>query len=122
MSRSLDRGKTWTPIDALGHVSLNTFAVAPDSSLLVASSGGLARSLDDGVSWEFVDHEPVYATLPDGTDRPDVATVFRLITLPDGRKLAGTDGRGVWIGEGGKWVASGLDGMIVYSLAQEGAS
>ena len=89
----------------------------PTRQLLVATSGGLARSIDDAVSWEFLDDEPVYATLPDGTDRPDIGTVYRLIELPDGRRLAGTDGHGVWIRDGGQWMPSGLDGMIVYSLA-----
>ena len=117
MSRSVDGGKTWTPIDALGDVSENGFAVAPDSALLVATSGGLARSTDDAVSWEFLDEEPVFATLPDGADRPDTGTVYRLIELADGRRLAGTDGHGVWIRDGGQWMPFGLDGMIVYSLA-----
>ena len=117
MSRSVDGGKTWTPIDALSEVSENGFAVAPDSAVLVATSGGLARSTDDAVSWEFVDDEPVYATLPDGADRPDVGTVYRLLELPDGRRVAGTDGHGVWIRDGGQWMPCGLDGMIVYSLA-----
>ena len=117
MSRSVDGGKTWTPIDALSEVSENGFAVAPDSAVLVATSGGLARSTDDAVSWEFLDDEPVYATLPDGADRPDIGTVYRLHELPDGRRLAGTDGHGVWIRDGGQWMPSGLDGMIVYSLA-----
>jgi photosystem II stability/assembly factor-like uncharacterized protein len=117
MSRSVDEGKTWTPIDALSEVSENGFAVAPDSAVLVATSGGLARSTDDAVSWEFLDDEPVYATLPDGADRPDIGTVYRLHELPDGRRLAGTDGHGVWIRDGGEWMPSGLDGMIVYSLA-----
>jgi len=30
MSRSVDGGKTWTPIDALAEVSENAFAMAPD--------------------------------------------------------------------------------------------
>ena len=117
MSRSLDRGKTWTPVDVLAHVSQNGFALAPDSSLLAATSGGLARSTDDGMSWEFLDREPVYATLPDGPGRPDGEITYRLLQLPDGRTLAATHGRGVWLGEGGTWAPTGLDGLIVYSLA-----
>ena len=116
MSRSVDGGKTWTPIDALGHVSDNCSRWLPTRRC--SSQRRRTRQVDDdAVSWEFLDHEPVYATLPDGTDRPDIGTVYRLIELPDGRRLAGTDGHGVWIRDGGEWMRSGLDGMIVYSLA-----
>lgn len=117
MSRSADGGSTWIPIDQLTHVSENGFAVADDGSTLVATSGGLARSTDDGSTWSFVDDRPRYATLPDGSDGPEGFTTYRLLELADGRVLAGTEGRGVWVRKGADWAPLGLDGAIVYGLA-----
>lgn len=118
MSRSTDGGSTWEPLDELAHVSENGFAVNADGALLAATSGGLARSSDEGSTWTFLDDRPRYATLPDGGDGPDGLTTYRLLELADGRVLAGTEARGVWVRDDTSWSPLGLDGTIVYGLVE----
>ncbi len=118
ISRSRDGGATWQPVGELAHVSVNTLAVDPNGRLLAATSGGLWRSADEGTTWVPINDEPLYAVLPDGTDRPPAVTTFRLIRLANGNKLAGTDGDGVWICDGSEWRRLGLEGTIVYSLLE----
>jgi photosystem II stability/assembly factor-like uncharacterized protein len=117
LSRSIDGGLTWEPLDELRHVSINAFAVAPDGALLAATSGGLARSVDDARSWDLLDDDPVYSVSPTRTDRPSGVTVYRQLDLPDGRVLAGTDGAGVLASDGSVWRPTGLGRATVYSLA-----
>jgi len=118
MSRSTDGGATWTPLDQTDHVSENGFAVEPDGSLLVATSAGLARSVDEGSTWDFLDREARYATLPDGSSGPTGEITYRFLELADGRIIAGTEARGVWVREDGIWSQLGLDSSIVYALAE----
>ncbi|MEQ1873713.1 MAG: hypothetical protein ABL953_08310 [Ilumatobacteraceae bacterium] len=118
ISRSQDGGATWQPVGQLDHISVNTFAIEPDGRLLAATSGGLWRSADDGTTWALITDEPVYAVLADGADGPPGTTTLRLLELADGRKLAGTDGEGVWVSEDGKWSRLGMPGAIVYSLLE----
>lgn len=117
VSRSRDGGATWEPLSAMEHVSINTFAVTPDGALLAATSAGLWRSVDDAATWTQVNHEALYAVLPDGVDRPPAVTSMRLLQLRDGRKLAGTNGDGVWV-KNGEWKLAGLNDTIVYSLLE----
>ncbi|MCE9622612.1 MAG: hypothetical protein K8R99_09735 [Actinomycetia bacterium] len=118
VSRSRDAGATWQPVGELDHISINSFAVEPDGRLLAATSGGLWRSADDGSTWAPINDDPLHAVLSDGSDGPEGSTTFRLLRLRDGRKLAGTNGDGVWIGDGGKWTQLGMPGSIVYSLLE----
>ncbi len=118
ISRSTDGGASWQPVGELDHVSVNTIAVEPDGRLLAATSRGLWRSADDGSTWVALNDEPLHAVLSDGADRPPGVTTFRLLKLANGTKLAGTDGEGVWNGDGGNWRRLGLDGTIVYSLLE----
>ena len=118
ISRSVDGGTSWQPVGELEHVSVNTLAIESDGCLLAATSGGLWRSEDDGSTWTLLDREPVYAVLPDGTDRPPGMTTLRLCRLADGRTLAGTEGEGIWICDAGEWIPLGLAGSIVYSLLE----
>lgn len=120
MSRSLDNGETWVPVDGWDHVSHNCFVHDAQAAVLVATSAGLARSSDDGMTWSPLDDRPGYATLDDGFDGPEGRTVYRLLRLADGRVLAATDGDGVWIGDNGDWRPTGLDGAIVHALAVTG--
>lgn len=60
-----DRGDTWRDMGALGgselHQDIHGFAVrdgADDAELLLTSPFGLARSIDDGCSWEWHEFEP----------------------------------------------------------------
>ena len=121
ISRSTDGGASWQPVGELDHVSVNTFAIDRDERLLAATSGGLFRSADEGSTWTRLNEDPLYAVLPDGTDRPTGVTTLRLLQLNDGRKLAGTDGDGIWIGSEGKWARLGIPGAIVYSLLETSA-
>lgn len=118
ISRSQDGGAKWQPVGDLGHISINTLAIEPDGQLLAATSGGLWRSADEGTTWVCIDDEPLYAVLPDGSDRPPGVTTLRLLQLADGRKLAGTSGDGIWVCENGKWTRLGLADAIVYSLLE----
>jgi len=118
ISRSLDGGANWQPVGELNHLSVNTFAVESDGNLLAATSHGLWRSADDGMTWTALNNEPLYAVLSDGTDGPQGATTLRLLQLSDGRKLAGTNGDGVWIYNEGEWQRLGLAEAIVYSLLE----
>ncbi len=118
ISRSQDGGATWQPVGDLEHISINAFAVELDGNLLAATSGGLFGSADDGSTWVAISEQPLYAVLPDGTDSPPSRTTLRLLRLHDGRKLAGTDGEGVWVGDNGDWTRLGVPGAIVYSLLE----
>lgn len=118
ISRSTNGGADWTPVGNLDHVSVNTLTTAADGALIAATSGGLWRSHDEATTWEQLDETPAYAFLADGTRGPGGVTTFRLLELTDGRRLAGTDGHGVWINEDGVWRELGLAGSIVYSLAE----
>ncbi len=119
ISRSTDGGATWTPVGHLDHVSVNTLALDPGGALLAATSGGLWRSEDGRDSWQQLDDVPRYAVLADAPSirGPDGVTTYRLLRLADGRALAGTDGHGVWIDDGGTWGRLGSGPAIVYSLA-----
>ncbi|HRE00217.1 MAG TPA: hypothetical protein PLV68_02890, partial [Ilumatobacteraceae bacterium] len=97
LSRSIDGGIGWEPVDGLDHVSINTLVCAPDSSILAATSGGLWRSIDEARSWQQIDDRPRYAVLPGGVQPLPDQVVFRLLALRDGRTIAGTDGAGVWV-------------------------
>lgn len=118
ISRSQDGGVTWQPVGKLDHLSINTFAVELDGQVLAATSGGLFRSADDGSTWVSTNVQPLYAVLPDGSDSPPGLTTLRLLRLADGRKLAGTEGDGVWVGDNGQWRKLGLAGTIVYSMLE----
>jgi len=121
ISRSTDGGANWQPVGELDHVSVNTLAVEPDGQLLAATSKGLWRSADDGSSWTALNDETLYAVLSDGADHPRGVTTLRLLKLANGTTLAGTDGEGVWVGDGGEWNHAGLDDAIVYSLVETSA-
>ena len=119
IARSTDNATTWKPVDGLDHISINTFASTAGGGILAATSGGLWRSNDQGLSWDQLDDEPVYATTPSGPGRPEGTTTFRLMQLRDGRTLAGTDGAGVWGRDGhSSWAPLGGAGLAVHSLAE----
>lgn len=121
ISRSTDGGASWTPVGGLDHVSVNTLVVADDGALLAATSVGLWRSDDDAATWTRVDENAGFTVLPDGTRGPVGLTTFRLLELRDGRTIAGTDGRGVWVDDGTTWHHLGAAETIVYSLAETAA-
>lgn len=117
IARSADNASTWTPVDGLDHISINTFAVTAGGGVLAATSGGLWRS-DLGQSWDQLDGEPIYATTPSGPGGPEGVTTFRLVQLRDGRTLAGTDGNGIWARDDhSSWAPFG-GGLTVHSLAE----
>lgn len=118
IARSADNGRTWKPV-GLDDISVNTLATAAGGEILAATSAGLYRSSDQGRSWDQLDGEPVYATTPSGSDRPEGITTFRLLQLRDGRTLAGTDGAGIWDRDASSsWAPIGAGGMTVHSLAE----
>lgn len=118
ISRSTDGGASWQPAGNLDHVSVNTLVVDPDGQLLAATSYGLWRSADDGSTWTALDNDQLYAVLPDGTEAPPGVTTLRLLALRDGRRLAGTEGDGIWTRVDGAWQQTGFPAATVYSLLE----
>lgn len=121
LARSQDGGATWATIPDLDQVSVNTLAMRRDGTVVAATSGGRWSSSDDGRTWRRVDAAPRYATLDDDTAGPDGTTTFRLLRLTDGRRLAGTDGQGLWVRDDDGWRHCALGDSIVYALAETAA-
>jgi photosystem II stability/assembly factor-like uncharacterized protein len=49
--KSLDGGANWSPVLSLGWYGLGPICMAPDSTMWIATAGGLRRSTDDGGTW-----------------------------------------------------------------------
>lgn len=143
ISRSLDGGETWQPVDeTFGGADVNGLAATPDGALLAAAgTAGVMRSTDDGVSWERLgpDGTTAYAVTAEpqlmvGTSEgvsscaggalPWTAiaggpgsAVYRMLPMADGRVLVATDGDGVWILDRDRnWATTGLTDASVFAL------
>lgn len=104
LHRSLDDGRSWTP---LALEDENAYSVDASGPLLVGMmNGGLRVSHDGGRTWT----NPAPALC--------ATSVYRIITLADGRTLAATDGAGVWSTGDSGWFFAGLYGASVFALCQ----
>jgi photosystem II stability/assembly factor-like uncharacterized protein len=104
LHRSVDDGRSWTPFALDGQSAYSV--VAGDPLLVGMISGGLRASEDGGRTW--TNPAPALST----------TSVYRIITLADGRALAATDGAGVWATGPRGWFLAGLDEASVFALCQ----
>jgi ligand-binding sensor domain-containing protein len=109
--RSLDRGRTWAPMDVEPITVYRVDETSDGVMVAGAQRSCVLRSYDQGVTWQAsrphgCDNSKTYCLFIDGSDR---------LYLGSGARLLGSDNRG----ESWRVIGDGLDGVTVYAMAED---